>query len=99
MNDSGESQKETAERRMEVLSTKCKTRIGFWNVRMMYETGKLAQATSELRHYNFHVLGISESRWTGSGRETVLYSKREDDQHHEGVAIILKKCLKKCLME
>ena len=31
--------------------------------------------------------------------ETVLCSKREDDQHHEGVAIILKKCLKKCLME
>ena len=51
-----------------------------------------------------HVFVISESRWTGSGRhkintgETVLYSGREDDQHHEGEAIILKKGLEKCLM-
>ena len=105
MNDSGESRKETADRKMEVLSAKCKTRIGFWNVRTVYETGKLAQATAEMRRYNLHVFGISESRWTGSGRhkistgETVLYSGREDDQHHEGEAIILKKGLEKCLME
>ena len=70
------SQKETADRKMEVLSTKCKTRIGFWNVRMMYKTGKLAQATSELRRYNLHVLGISERRWTGSGRESAMFQKR-----------------------
>ena len=31
--------------------------------------------------------------------ETVLYSKREDDQHHQGVVIILKKGLEKCLIE
>ena len=29
----------------------------------------------------------------------MLYSGREDDEHHEGVAIILKKGLEKCLME
>ncbi len=50
-----------------------------------------------MRNYNLHILGISESRWVGSGRhktntrETVLYSGRDDSQHHEGVAIILKK--------
>ena len=43
-----------------------------------------------------HVLGVSESRWIGTGRlktvsgETVLYSGREDELHREGVAIILK---------
>ena len=52
MNDIGESRKETADRKMEVLSAKCKTRIGFWNVRTVYETGKLAQATAEMRRYN-----------------------------------------------
>ena len=68
----------------------------------MYETGKLAQVTAEMRRYNLH---ISESRWTGSGRyrtnpgETMLYSGRDDDQHHEGVAIILRKGMEKCLME
>ena len=30
MNDSGESLKEIADRKMEVLSAKCKTGIGFW---------------------------------------------------------------------
>ena len=58
-----------------------------------------------MRNYNMHILGISESRWTGTGRhktntgETVLYSGRDDNQHHEGVAIILKKGMEKCLME
>ena len=59
---------------------------------MMYDTGKLAQVTGEMRCYNLHFLGISESRWTGSGwyrtntGETVLHSGRDDDQHHKGVA-------------
>ena len=61
MNDSGESQKETTDRKMEVLSAKIKT-IGFWNVRMMYETGKLEQVTAEMRCYNLYILGISKSR-------------------------------------
>ena len=43
-----------------------------------------------MRCYNLHILGISGSRWTGSGRyrtntgQTVLYSGRDDDQHHGG---------------
>ena len=91
--------------KMEVLSAKRKTKLGFWNVRTMYETGKLAQVTAEMQRYNLHILGVSESRWTGSGRmktstgETVLYSGREDDQHHEGVAIILKKGTERSLVE
>ena len=99
---SGENRTEATDRRMEVLSAKTRTRIGFWNVRTMYETGKLAQVTAEMRRYNLHILGVSESRWTRSGRyrtntgETVLYSGRDDDQHHEGVAI---KGVEKCLME
>ncbi|XP_012943709.1 uncharacterized protein LOC101861615 [Aplysia californica] len=71
----------------------------------MYETGKLAQVTAEMRRYGLHILGIRESHWTGSGRlrtatgETLIYSGREDNQHRGGVAIILKKGLEKCLME
>ena len=46
-------------------------------------------------------LGVSESRWTSSGRmkrttgETVLYPGREDDSHHEGVAIIMHHMMNK----
>jgi len=43
MNVSGESSKETNDRKMEVLSAKTKTRIGFWSIMTMYETGKLAR--------------------------------------------------------
>lgn len=105
MNGSGENRKEVTDRKMEVLGTKTKTRIGFWNVRTMYETGKLAQVTSEMRRYRLHILGVSECRWTGSGRvktttgETVLYAGRDDNQHHEGVAIIFKKGMEKYLLE
>ena len=56
MNDRGKSRKEAADRKMEVLSAKCKTSIGFWNVKAMHETGKLAQATTEMRRYNLQVL-------------------------------------------
>ena len=41
-----ESLGEAADTKMEVLTTKYKTRVGFWNVRAMYEIGRLAQVTS-----------------------------------------------------
>ena len=71
----------------------------------MYETGKLPQVTAEMRHYNLHILGICERRWTGldryraNTREIVLYCGRDNDQHHKGVPIILRKGMEKCLME
>ena len=63
MTASGESRKETTGVKLEVMNAKTKTRIGLWNVRTMYETGKLAQVTAEMRRYNLHVLDVSESRW------------------------------------
>ncbi|KAL5015857.1 hypothetical protein ScPMuIL_005446 [Solemya velum] len=39
MNDSCESQQKATDRMTEVLNTKFKTRIEFWNVRTMYEVG------------------------------------------------------------
>ena len=71
----------------------------------MYETGKCAQVTAEMRQYNLHVLGVGESRWIGTGRlktvsgETVLYSGWDDELHREGVAIILKKGADRSLLE
>ena len=105
MTTSGESKRETTGMKLEVMSAKTRTRIGFWNVSTMYETGKLAQVTTEMRWYNLHVMGVSESRWTGTGRlkavsgETVLYSGRNDELHREGVAIILKKGADRSLLE
>ena len=106
MTGSGQSRQDATGTMMESLNTaKIRLDIGFWNVRTMYDTGRLAQVISEMQRYKLSILGVSECRWTGSGRmktssgETILYSGRDDDQHHEGVAVILKKEVEKCLME
>ena len=105
MTASSEGRKGTTDVKLEVMSAKTKTKIGFWNVRTMYETGKLVQVTAEMRRYNLHVLGVSESRWIGSGRlktvsgETVLYSERDYELHREGVANTWKKGADRSLLE
>ena len=105
MTDSGQSRKEAAVMTTGAVSAKTTTLIGFWNVRTMYEQGRVAQVIAEMKRYKLDILGVSESRLTKSGRmktttgETVLYSGREDDLHHEGVAIIMKKGMEKYLME
>ena len=106
MTGSSESRQEATGMTKDALNTaKTRMKIGFWNVRTMYDTGKLAQVTTEMQRYDLHILGVSESRWTGSGKittatgETVLYSGREDGLHYDGVAIILKKGVDKCLLE
>ena len=73
----------------------------------MYETGKLARVSSEMRRYNLHILfelaradgqyqaGVEPIR-TG---ETVLCSGRDNNKHREGVAVIPRKGMGKCLIE
>lgn len=70
------------------VSAKVTTLIGFWNVRTMYEPGRMALVIAEMKRYK---LDIIISRWTTSRKmktttgDTVLYSGREDDSHHERV--------------
>lgn len=58
-----------------------------------------------MRRYHLDIEGVSESRWTGSGRittstgEAVRHSGRDDQHHKEGVAIIMKNGVEKSLME
>ena len=67
MYGSDESRKEATDRKMEVLNAKTKTKIDFWNF-WNYETGRLVKVTAEMRRYGLHIMGVGESRWTGSGR-------------------------------
>lgn len=106
MTASSERHKEAADMTRDALNTaKTRMKIGFWNVLTMYDTSRLAQVTSEMQRYNLHALGISECRWTGTGSlrtntgETIFYSGRDDNQHREGVAVILRKGVEKCLLE
>ena len=60
MTSGSESQPEDAAVKLGSLCTK--TRIGFWNVRTMFSTGRLAQVTKEMDDNKLHILGISECR-------------------------------------
>ena len=66
-------------------------RIGNWNVRTLYSSGNIAQATREMNKKNIDIMGISETHWTGQGKmtlqddKTMIYSGRDDNIHREGV--------------
>ena len=88
-----------------LLSTKKKTTIATWNVRTMYEAGKAAQVSAEMRRYNIALLGLGETRWLQAGQkrlasgELLLYSGHEEENaaHTEGVAIMLSRTAQKAL--
>ena len=78
-----------------LLSAKAMTTVGTWNVRTLFQSGKMAQATKEFQKYRLDILGLTEVRWTGSGRiksgeVTFLYSGAEET-HHRGVGLMLSK--------
>ena len=101
----GESRKEAYVPKASLMKPKTTVRIGNWNVRTMYATGKTAQIAREMRNLQINILGISECRWTGSGKvrlvtgETVYYSGREDGMHQSGVAVMISKEGEKLVME
>ena len=94
MKGSNESRKEVRAWMRGILTAKNITRIGTWNVRTAYDTGKIAQIINEMKRYQLGILGLSEMRWTGSGKMTsenitVLYSG--GDHHERGVGVLLSK--------
>lgn len=90
-----------------LLSPKNVLRIGAWNVRTLYETGRSAQVAKEMDWYGLQILGLSEVRWTTAGRvtlasgHTLLFSgpPGEADHHRNGVGLLLTKQAYKSLME
>ncbi|XP_068712893.1 craniofacial development protein 2-like [Montipora foliosa] len=90
--------------RCSLRGPKAQIRIGAWNVRTMYETSKSAQVLREMNKYNLDILGVSECRWTGSGRQrsvdgsVILFSGHENT-HINGVALIIAKKSVNTLLE
>ena len=82
-----QSREEAQELNKPLMTPRAQIRIGNWNVRTMYTTGKSAQVARVMNQMKIQIMGISECRWTGAGRmklssgETVPYSGRDDDQH------------------
>ena len=85
-----------------LLGPETKICIGAWNVRTMNETSKLV--THEMNRYRLDIPGVSECRWTGSGRQvthdgsTLLYSGHRDT-HIRGVALAIAKKKANTLLE
>ena len=86
----GQSRKDIRKPRTSFLDPKSKIRIGCWNMRTMFETGKIAQVAKEMTEYRVNILGVAECWWTDNGRfkladeTTVLYSGRKDGHHQAG---------------
>ncbi|XP_071151821.1 craniofacial development protein 2-like [Mytilus edulis] len=89
--------------RNSILSPKQTLKFGCWNVRTMNETSRTAQTIKEMKRFKLDILGVSESRWTDSGKYNsgtdIYYSGRTDGRHQEGVAILLSKRASKSVVE
>ena len=79
----------------DLLTPRRRTRVGFWNVRTLFQSRALSQAICEMNNYSLAIMGIAEARWTGVGKqtlssgETIIWSGRQDNDHQEGVTLII----------
>ena len=101
-----ESRKEVCRRRNVFAKPKVKKRIGYWNVRTLHGDGKIEQLVKEAKRYKLSVLGVSEMRWSGSGKKMIdgnemvlYYSGLDDNSHQSGVGILLDKETSKCVLD
>lgn len=101
----GQSREDSWELNKSLMTPRTQIRIGNWNVRTMYTAGKSAQVARVMNQMKIQIMGISECRWIGAGRmklssgETLLYSGRDDDQHMQGVAIMMTPEATKALID
>ena len=76
-----------------------------WNVRSLYQAGKLAQGVKEFNEYNLEIIGMCEVTWPKSDKNTLqtgnkfIYSGGDDNVHEEGVGLLLSPGVNKSLIE
>lgn len=81
----------------QTMTTKRKrqrTRIGQWNIRTLYQKGKLPQLNKEFSRLKLEVLGLSEVRWTGFGKfyhQKMAVSCCTPDMR-QSTAVVLESC-------
>ena len=105
MTDDSQTREGAGAPTVDLLKPKQKMRVGCWNVQTLYQTGRMPQLVKEFDNYNLDILGVSEVRWTGTGKRrlasghTIVFSGRSDVQHSEGVALLLSRKTEKALLE
>ena len=76
-------------------------RIGSWNVKTLYETGKIKQVCNEMHRNRLHILGVSETHWNQSGQKHLkegalfIYSSNDGGHHRGGVGLLISKMAQK----
>ena len=80
MTQGGKRQQEASGPTKPLLHPKSINKIGNWNLRTLYESGNIAQATREMAKRGIDIMGISETHraWEGAaprGREKNLLGK------------------------
>ena len=76
-------------------------KVATWNVKTLFQCGKLDNVRREMKRLKINILGLSEVRWTSCGRlneegEEMIYSG--GSKHENGVAILLDKETTKSLL-
>ena len=86
--------------------TDCNTReemkIATWNVRTMYQAGKLENIVLETKRKGIDIMGLAEVRWLQSGKivcndYTLIYSGQKKDHKH-GVGLLFSKAVSKSVL-
>lgn len=95
---------------MDLTTTTIGKRIGFrfgtWNVKTLYQVGKLAQAGRNMEKYGLNFMGISEVCWNQCGQTVTtnghlfLYSgmPNENDVHQYGVGVLINRSIRQTVM-
>ena len=72
----------------------------------MTEPSRLAQVSREMGRYKIHILGLSETRWKGTGEHVTgngdifLYSgKNQSEKHESGVGILVSKQIRNSIID
>lgn len=91
---------------MTTLQTKNGLRFGTWNVRTLYQVGKLAQVSRIMDQFKLQLMGLSEVRWNQNGRlitpkgHLMLWSgmPNENDPHQHGVGMLVNRTIRGAIM-
>jgi exonuclease III len=72
------------------------TILGTWNVRTLYQCGKVKELTHELQRYKWDIIGLAEVRWTGFGETSTdeghkIWFSGDQSKHQYGVGFIVRK--------
>ena len=70
--------------------------IATWNVRSLYQSGKINNVLREMDRLNIDILGIGDVQWPDAGKiiidnKIVYYSGSQDGSHRYGVGIIVNR--------